>query len=280
MISTLEVAPSPMLQPYVKSFSLREFDTSENEMKMPLHAIHEIYLSFFLNEKLPVMHNLPSISDEANIFGLHTFCRGVAQIFKGHFRMFCILFKPNGFVRLFNTSPSEFTDKIISGSDLFSTPINRLQMQLQESKKFTQMVGYTEQFLLAYLSKSKTKDPYNRIQSASCFLLQHSSNASIKWLAYQSNMSIKTFERTFTTQVGIAPKLFGRIARFNTALNLKLIHPKWDWTAIAHHCGYFDQMHFIKDFKAFAGEAPSRFFKTSPPPKKDLQNNNYAPEGW
>lgn len=279
MISTLEVAPSPMLQPYIKSFSLREFDTSEQELIVPLHAIHELYMSFYLNEKLPQLSEAADSVYEKFLYGLHTFPRGIVHYTKEQFKVFCIIFKPNGFVQLFNISPSEFTDRMISGSDLFSANINRLQTQLQESRKFAQMVGYTEKFLLDYLSQSKAKDPYNRIQSASSLLLQHSSDISIKWLAYQSNMSVKTFERTFTTQVGIAPKLFSRIARFNSALNLKLVHPSWDWTNIAYHCGYYDQMHFIKDFRSFAGEAPSRFFKTSRPPRKDLQDIANTIEG-
>ncbi len=273
MIRLSEALPSPFLQPYIKSFSLREFDTAEQEIKIPLHAIHKLYMSFFLNEKLPVLYSTGDNIDEKFIYGLHTFSRGIAFHSKEYFRVFCIVFQPNGFYKLFAIPPSDFIDTILCGSDLFSGNINRLQLQLQEAATLRQMIHDTEHFLFSYLSKSMAKDPHNSIQSASHFLLQYSGNISIKWLAYQSNMSIKTFERVFTTQIGIAPKLFGRIARFNAALNLKSKDEKKNWTSIAHQCGYFDQIHFIKDFKAFAGEAPSRFFKISPPPKESFEQS-------
>ena len=52
------------------------------------------------------------------------------------------------------------------------------------------------------------------------------------------------------------PKLFARIIRFSKAYRLRENFPNMNWTSIAHECGYFDQMHFIRDFKEFAGVSP------------------------
>jgi AraC-like DNA-binding protein len=62
-----------------------------------------------------------------------------------------------------------------------------------------------------------------------------------------------------------APKLFARIVRFNKAIDIKMNDPARSWTTIAHDCGYYDQMHFIKDFKLFSGSKPLSFFKHTPP---------------
>jgi AraC-like DNA-binding protein len=272
MINTFEALPSPLLQPYIKSFSLREFDSTTYEIDKPLHANHEIYMTFYLNDKAPIPANYKGCTgDQSFIFGLQTDFHGVLH-FSGDFRLFCIIFRPDGFYKLFGIPPGNFTNLTFGATDIFTGMASHLQQQLQEAANFRNMVIRAETALTSHLWKAKNKDLYNCIQSASELLLKYSGNVSIVWLAYQSNMSIKTFERTFTAQVGISPKLFGRIARFNTALSLKLVDEKRDWTSIAHQCGYFDQMHFIKDFKAFAGEAPSRFFKTSPPPKEAVQN--------
>ncbi len=72
-------------------------------------------------------------------------------------------------------------------------------------------------------------------------------------------MSVRTFERRFTEQVGVAPKMYLKLFRLNQALHLRLLSPAKSWTAIAHECGYFDQMHFIKDFKQFTGLTPTQF---------------------
>ena len=85
-------------------------------------------------------------------------------------------------------------------------------------------------------------------------------------------MSIKTFERKFIEQVGASPKIFSRIVRFNKAITLKMKEYKKSWTSIALDCGYFDQMHFIKDFKLFTGDTPAAFFKNTPPPAEQFIN--------
>ena len=77
-------------------------------------------------------------------------------------------------------------------------------------------------------------------------------------------MSMRNFERTFINETGMTPKQLCCISRFNHALELKLNYPAINWTSIAYQSGYFDQMHLIKDFKRFCGEAPSSLLKNVP----------------
>jgi AraC-like DNA-binding protein len=60
--------------------------------------------------------------------------------------------------------------------------------------------------------------------------------------------------------------MFARLTRFSKAYRLHEIFPEWNWTRIAHECGYFDQMHFIRDFREFAGVTPGIM-------EKELDNN-------
>lgn len=52
MVSTIEIIPSPVLQPYVRCFSFREFNTMGQQLIKPLHALHEFYICFYLNTPL------------------------------------------------------------------------------------------------------------------------------------------------------------------------------------------------------------------------------------
>jgi AraC-like DNA-binding protein len=54
----------------------------------------------------------------------------------------------------------------------------------------------------------------------------------------------------------MSPKVFARLVRFSKAYRMRENFDHLSWTSIAHDCGYFDQMHFIRDFKEFAGVAP------------------------
>jgi methylphosphotriester-DNA--protein-cysteine methyltransferase len=61
----------------------------------------------------------------------------------------------------------------------------------------------------------------------------------------------------FKQRVGVSPKLFARIIRFEAALKTKAALPHLSWTMVAHEFGYHDQMHMIHDFQHLSGETPA-----------------------
>jgi AraC-like DNA-binding protein len=129
--------------------------------------------------------------------------------------------------------------------------------------------NFIEEIWLDQLSGKKIAGVVGGLPAMADMILRHPNDCSIENIASHANMSIKTFERKFIEQVGISPKLFSRIIRFNTAIALKMNNPERSWTDIAHGCGYYDQMHFIKDFKLFSGITPTQYFKRAHAPKAD-----------
>lgn len=81
--------------------------------------------------------------------------------------------------------------------------------------------------------------------------------ASIAALAREASLSTRQLERHFRERVGLGPKTFARLVRFQRALAL-LRRPGSSLAAIALRCGYFDQAHLVRDFRQFAGASPSR----------------------
>jgi len=65
--------------------------------------------------------------------------------------------------------------------------------------------------------------------------------------------------KTIQYVIGTSPKTFARTLRFQEAQRRLMFEPDADLTGLAYECGYFDQAHFIKDFKAFAGRTPSEY---------------------
>lgn len=147
--------------------------------------------------------------------------------------------------------------------DLFPKEFLQLHEQLNEAKSSSEMFQLTEAFLLDKLSKCRTYRP--ALEKATDYMLSKPEMYSIKELAYHSNMSLKTFERKFIQQVGVSPKLFERIRRFNQALDLKTYQPNLSWLDICYRTGYYDPMHLVKDFKKFAAMTPTNLFKNAPP---------------
>ena len=69
---------------------------------------------------------------------------------------------------------------------------------------------------------------------------------------------ILTGERLFAQHTGFAPKHYARVARFQCALDLKLMAPDRSWLSIAHELHYHDQMHLVHDFRKIAGRSPAQ----------------------
>jgi AraC-like DNA-binding protein len=76
-------------------------------------------------------------------------------------------------------------------------------------------------------------------------------------LAGEAGLSPRQFARRFIQQVGVRPKLFARIARFEAALEHKARFVTKSWTETAHEFGYYDQMHMVHDFGEFTGGTPT-----------------------
>jgi AraC-like DNA-binding protein len=72
-------------------------------------------------------------------------------------------------------------------------------------------------------------------------------------------MSARRFIERFRNEVGMTPKRFCRVRRFQQALRLIGAGKRVEWTDVALDCGYFDQPHFIHDFRAFAGMSPTEY---------------------
>jgi transcriptional regulator GlxA family with amidase domain len=87
-------------------------------------------------------------------------------------------------------------------------------------------------------------------------LMRLNGNVAMEKMASLSCLSLRQFERVSKDRIGIPPKLFARLIRFSRAYRMRENFPLLTWSFIAHECGYFDQMHFIRDFKQFAGVTP------------------------
>jgi AraC-like DNA-binding protein len=268
MITTAEIAPSPLLAPFVRCYSFREFDTKGKDLIKPWHASHEVSMSFFFKAKPlqlinPQTGQIIRGGSQIGVTGLSTQYNG-EMTFNGTYAFFEIYFKPNGFTKLVGTPSGEFVNYIIQADDVFSVSHKRLFEQLAVAQGVTQMGALADAFLLANLKKLNRVESKDSITAVSALILQNRGLINIDKLAGDANMSVRNFERKFLEQVGIAPKLFCCITRFSHAFNIKLKYPSIDWTSVATQAGYYDQMHLVKDFKKFAGNAPSTFLKQTP----------------
>lgn len=270
MVTLSYIAAHPALSSFIHRYELFEFNTEDSELIRPWHATTDTHIIFFLQDKPLYLKNdqtgyYVEGSHDIAILGMATQFNGLMR-FKGKYKIFTIKLMPNGLTRLFKFPLSEFVNRIYVADDLFGVQAKELLEQLQCASSIQEMACFTDKFLFVYLKKLKQGHIIDGITSITNTLLFSKGSLPVKEYARLANMSVRNFERRFSEQVGVAPKLYSRLLRFDQALAIKMKSPGRDWTSIASQCKYFDQTHMVKDFYQFAGISPKELFNAVPPP--------------
>jgi AraC-like DNA-binding protein len=248
---------SPPLRGFVRAYAQRIVTPGDEEYVQPVPSSLESILHFELGEPLEIEYEdgLRGNSYPIALVGPHT-RHGIHLHFnRRRLEAFAIFFQPLGLWQLFRIPPAEFPDRWYHGEDMFGRAVGELYEQLAECRSFGARVSAAERFLLRRACGAAGQ---TTIQRCATHLFRTGSSMGISELAHQSGLSLRHFERRFTAEIGIAPKLFSRISRFQRALDTRLHVPRRSWFAIAHDCGYHDQMHMIHEFEALAGASPNR----------------------
>jgi AraC-like DNA-binding protein len=121
-------------------------------------------------------------------------------------------------------------------------------------ERLEERVSFVDELLLR---RALDSSDYDGISAAANRILLGGGRVAIVALAARAGLSMRQFERRFIERVGMRPKLFARIARFEAALDGKARFAAKSWTEVAHQFGYYDQMHMVHDFGEFTGETPT-----------------------
>jgi AraC-like DNA-binding protein len=267
-VSTIDIYPAAVLRPFIRCYTLRTFNTGNEIMPRPLYALDEFYFTFYLKDKfcyvLDICNNIVK-KWSSTIYSLFTESTDTVW-FKGDFIMFCVRFKPNGFFSVFGIPQRVLTNALLPIDNILGNDAGLLIEQLESSKDVYEMGELMNNYLTKKMLLQKHSNYTNTIAHISNTIIRNKGVANIDALAYSTSMSLRTLERRFSDEVGMPMKLLARISRFNNAVNTKMLHPEKNWTTITYECGYYDQMHMIKDFKEFSSKTPEELFKYTPPP--------------
>lgn len=268
MITTNEIPPSPALTPFIRCYTFREFDTEGCDLIRPWEATPDITLIFFFRDlpvclRSPDTHKIIKYGTCCDIMGIGTQYNGEMTL-NGNYSFFEINFKPGGLSQIFNIAACEILNRIVTADELFGAEIKILYEQLCGVVSTEDLSALADTFLLNQLKKQKPAYSKDIVVTVSNLILQKSGIINIVELAKEVNMSTRNLERYFISQTGLSPKLLCSIIRFHQAFSLKLSIPRENWASIALSCGYFDQMHLVREFKRFSGNAPMAFIRETP----------------
>jgi AraC-like DNA-binding protein len=167
-----------------------------------------------------------------------------------------VVFREGGPAAFFRDPLHELFQVSLSLDDwLRPQPLRETTERLVEAKDNRQRIGIIERFLL---SERKEIEADRLVLQAVQAIKEAHGQLKIKALLTDLPLSRDPFEKRFRRVVGTSPKQYATIVRFRTLIAGS--RPVDSLTTVAHRAGYFDQAHFIKDFKSFTGKSPKDFF--------------------
>jgi AraC-like DNA-binding protein len=242
-------SPTARLQPFIKDYMFIE---NESEMENCILPDTSIVLSVRYRGHISIQENsLPDVV----LSGIRKSSKYIH--YAGQSGNLLVRFTPGGAAAFFSEPLNEWVDQSLPAAFLKNySDIRQLPDQLAAYSTKKEQIARLEQVLVSKLINPNPDllilQAIQKIRSAGGIL-------PIKQLTRELYISQDAFEKRFRQTVGASPKHFSTIIRLRNAISA---HSNTNsLTDTAHAAGYYDQAHFIKDFRSFTGQAPGKFFR-------------------
>ncbi len=199
--------------------------------------------------------NLVVEPGRSGVFGVNTRRFEVQLVGKG--RVFGIKFRPGAFYPFYRAPVAVLTDRAIGLEVIFGAAGTAYERRVLGCARVEEMIACAEQFLRAHLPP-----PDERVALINNVVEQIAADRTITrvaMLADRAGVSQRTLQRLFAQYVGVSPKWVIRRYRLLEAADQLANHAPVDLPALAQALGYFDQAHFINDFRATVGSTPAEY---------------------
>lgn len=244
-------SPAEQLRPYIKYYAVSENDVSASYKVFPSSGLvigfqYKGLLSAVRAQK----EDRLSPAGITGISGSYRIFRNTADI-----GTVLVYFSETGFAHFASQPAHELFNQSISLDHIFDRDaVAATEERLANARTDRQRIGVVEQFLL---SRLKDIQADKLVIEAVKLIYQCKGTMRIKALAERLLISQSPFEKRFRKLVGTTPKKFSAIIRFNAVLNS--LNNTRSLTYICYDNNFFDQAHFIKDFRQFTGDTPEHF---------------------
>ncbi len=244
--------PCDILKPYIKTFAIAE---TEEEQAYKVLPDTGLVIGFQYTGRLwHQTQDKQVLLDSAGLTGLHDSYR----IFKNSTDIGTVLvyFKETGAAAFFKQPIHElFRESVSLDNFMLRSELLLLEEQLCEAAADDIRIQVIERFLL---SKLQHPEPDQLVLGALALIHKSKGTIRMKELVLQLHTSHSPLEKRFRQLVGASPKKFASIVRFKYAIHQ--YNPQNLLTSLGYEAGFYDQAHFIKEFKNFTGETPESFF--------------------
>lgn len=255
--------PCGALRPYVRYYWAFRSDRPLNVLTFPIGCTQLVF-----HKGTPLyIPELNARQSRLTVSGQVSFPSHLRS--EGSVEMVVAVFRPYGMSLFLRPPVSLLRDREVSGYDLEDEGLNELAARVFDLESADSCVEAIERWLTARMAGGlglKTEYDMKRITAAVDQLLASPESATVTAMASAACLGKKQFERLFSETVGMNPKAYARIARFQKSLKL-LQHREdtFSLAQLAYRCGYADQSHLIREFRRFSGHTPRSLLKVCEP---------------
>ena len=196
--------------------------------------------------------------EQARIYGVHS-GRFVRQL-EGQDQVFGIKFKAGGFYPFYRQPVAKLGNQSIDVTACFGAAAEHLAQQILAATSFDAMCIVADIFLMRYLPPLDTL--VVRVSSLLARIEQERDIVAVEDVMAISGLDKRGLQRLFQKYVGIGPKWVIQRYRLHEAIAQVQAGKKLSWSALALELGYFDQAHFVRDFRQLVGMAPGEYEKS------------------
>jgi AraC-like DNA-binding protein len=256
----LERRPHPALAPFIKSYwyACDPHATHRHERVLPnghaqiVISLARDYLTDANHPTDPLQHTPAAI-----LLGLYSRHQQIDTIDLAE--LIGILFHPGGTLPFFPANTQAFTNRETSLEDLWGNAATNLRNDLREAPTPEQKFALLDIALRHRLSQTKIPHRHPTLDYALTHLHRNPGTLTIAELTREIGISPRRLSQLFREQIGVSPKLYCRIQRFQQAVQQMHRGNDIRWSELALTCGYYDQSHFTNDFQAFSGISPTHY---------------------
>jgi AraC-like DNA-binding protein len=252
--------PAPDLADIVQTYRIVHFHFQPGQI-MPPKAYPprpEQCLCFYPHDRESVRYERTGTEERNVPVALYgQFSEVITRHVGRHFLAFQVVFLPGTIYRLTGMPSSEITNAYLDAETVFGTEVRMVNEQLFHADGYPKMIEIANNYVRGLVRRQRK--PGLILDMVCAHFLKGDQEGLIRKIARDSCLSFRQIERKFKERVGINPKLYERIVRFDRAFRLKNTHPGMNWLRIAMDCNYHDYQHLVRDYKDLTGASPNAF---------------------
>lgn len=257
------IRPSGILSRYIQHYWILEAKSAEGEITERVIPTGNIELMFHYGQPF-----CSRSGPGQTCIQPHSFISGISSSYSdvttnGDSGVIAVTFFPFGACNFFPFPLLEIEDSLVSLRDIYNAEFREIEERINIAPSVEARVKIIEDFLFKQLCPLSSTD-FSFLNHTVLLISKHKGTITASGLSRDLLVSPRSLERKFAAFLGKSPKQFLKIVRFQEIIKTMSLRKEIFLTELAFEQGYFDQAHFIKDFKSMSGYTPGEFMAFGP----------------